>query len=199
MPYAGLGGLLLEAAIRAIGALWFLGAIVLYARLRREAMMDGMLSKLSGMAREMEAEAATWQAEDEAADPPLDEDGEPIVYQDIDAWTPPPPKTPQQLAAEAWEDRDDIARRRVLAVMGVLLMATGLSMAALHPACVWLAAAIVAAQGVYFIWREWTARRAPTPELAAITRPQRSTQAAGWFSLFAAGLVWLAAYAGLIR
>ena len=61
-----------------------------------------------------------------------------------------------------------------------------------------LAAFLVMGQGAYFIWREHTARRAPSAKAADHARPSVSTINAGWVSLFVAGLVWMAAYRGLL-
>jgi hypothetical protein len=97
-----------------------------------------------------------------------------------------------------WIDRDDRARRGWIAAQAVILAATALAMLMLHPFAVWMAAILVLGQGVYFLWRETAARRAPSPEAAAHARPSRSTVNAGWFSLGVALLVWLAAWRGLL-
>ncbi len=67
-------------------------------------------------------------------------------------------------------DRDDAARRGWIAGRAVVLAATGLAMVMLHPAASPMAAFLVLGQGVYFIWRGATARRAPGPEAAARMR-----------------------------
>ena len=61
-----------------------------------------------------------------------------------------------------------------------------------------MAALLVAGQGLYFFWREWTARRAPSAEAAAHARPSAATINAGWVSLIVAMLVWMAAFRGLL-
>lgn len=71
-------------------------------------------------------------------------------------------------------------------------------MAMMHGAAAWLCALLIGAQGGYFLWRERTARNAPTPELAEGARPNASTVNAGWFSLAAGALVWIAAARGLL-
>jgi hypothetical protein len=95
--------------------------------------------------------------------------------------------------ADAWADRDDRWRRRWLVVQGALLLATGLAMGLYHVSAAWLIAALIAAQGVYFLWRERSARTAPTIEAGEGAKPARSTVNAAWFSLFAGSLVWTAA------
>ena len=64
-------------------------------------------------------------------------------------------------ATERWIDRDDAARRGWIAGQAVVLAATALAMMLLHPFAAWLVALLVLGQGVYFIWREHTARHAP--------------------------------------
>jgi hypothetical protein len=107
------------------------------------------------------------------------------------------PETPDP--ATAWIDRDDRARRGWIAAQAVILAATALAMLILHPFASWMVALLVLGQGAYFLWREATARRAPTPEAATHARPSQSTVNAGWFSLAVALLVWLAAFRGLLR
>jgi hypothetical protein len=107
------------------------------------------------------------------------------------------PDQPDPVAA--WIDRDDRLRRGWIAAQAVILAAAALAMLMLHPFASWMAAVLVLGQGVYFLWRESTARRAPTPEAAAHARPSQSTINAGWFSLGVALLVWLAAFRGLLR
>jgi hypothetical protein len=107
------------------------------------------------------------------------------------------PKQPDPVAA--WLDRDDRLRRGWIAAQAVILAATALAMLMLHPFAVWMAAVLVLGQGVYFLWRESIARRAPTPDAAAHARPSPSTVNAGWFSLGVAVIVWLAAFRGLLR
>lgn len=166
---------LLGVLVRLIGLLWAIGSVAIIVQVRREAMFDGMLSKLSSMADEIEADAV-------ASDPGFE----------------PAARDAHRLAHQAWEDADDRARRRWLAIQAVLLGATGLGMAALHPFAVWMVAAVIAAQGLYFFWRERVSRSAPTPELAAGAKPAASTVNAGWFSLAAGVLVWAADARGLL-
>jgi ABC-type nickel/cobalt efflux system permease component RcnA len=109
-------------------------------------------------------------------------------------------ETPDQTdPANAWIDRDDRLRRGWIAGQAVVLAATSLAMLMLHPFASWMAALLVLGQGVYFLWREQTARRAPTAEAAQHARPSASTVNAGWFSIGVALLVWLAAFRGLLR
>jgi hypothetical protein len=102
-------------------------------------------------------------------------------------------------AEEAWTDRDDAARRGWIAGQAVVLAATAIAMMLMHPFASWMVALLVLGQGVYFLWREHTARKAPSPEAAAHARPSKSTVNAGWFSLAVAMLVWAAAFRGLLR
>ncbi len=76
----------------------------------------------------------------------------------------------------------------------VVLVITGLAMMLLHPLASGFVALLVLGQGVYFIWREATARRAPTAEAAAHARPSKATINAGWVSLTIGCLVWMAAF-----
>lgn len=181
-PFTVLGDILLEWIIRGVGGLWLAGAVMLYVSLRREATLDGMIARLDSMAADVDAQPS------ESSDD---------TYGDIDAPVVRPPKSDAQKQAQAWEDRDDRARRRALAAQGLLLAATGLSMLMMHILSAWLCAFLVAAQGGYFLWRERTARGAPTPETADGARPNASTINAGWFSLAAGSLVWVAAARGL--
>jgi ABC-type nickel/cobalt efflux system permease component RcnA len=98
----------------------------------------------------------------------------------------------------AWIDRDDAARRGWIAAQAVVLAATSVAMLMLHPFASWMTALLVLGQGAYFLWREHTARRAPTPEAASHARPSQATVNAGWVSLAVALLVWLAAWRGLL-
>lgn len=112
---------------------------------------------------------------------------------DLDA-NAPSTETPE----DRWINRDDAARRGWIAAQAVVLTATALSMLILHPFAAWMAALLVTGQGVYFFWREHTARHAPSPEAAEHARPSPSTVNAGWVSLAIALLVWLAAFRGLL-
>jgi hypothetical protein len=105
-------------------------------------------------------------------------------------------EVPQKVERRA--DRDDAARRGWIAGQAVVLAATALAMILLHSLAVWLVALLVAGQGVYFTWREYVARRAPSAEAAAHARPSASTVNAGWVSLVIAMLVWSAAFRGLL-
>lgn len=147
---------LLGWIIRVVGLMWLIGAFVLVNSLRRDAMLDGMISKLDRIATDLAGEGK--------------------------------PKD----AAEAWIDRDERNRRRWLGAQAVLLGVTGLSMAILSRFSVYLVAALIAAQGVYFLVREMAVRAAPTDEAREDARPSRSTVNAGWFSVAVGGLVWLA-------
>ncbi len=107
-------------------------------------------------------------------------------------------KPAEDAAIERWKDRDDAARRGWIAGQAVVLIATALAMILLHPSATWMVALLVMGQGVYFIWREWTARRAPSTEAASHARPTRATVNAGWASLVVAMLVWSAAFRGVL-
>jgi hypothetical protein len=164
--------------------LWLLGAFMLFRQIRMEMALDRMTSQLETMARDLEAEAA--------------DDG----FADIDA--PPERRVKSaaeaaEAAEEAWIDRDDAARRGWIAGQAVLLTATSLAMLMMHAVAAWLVAGLVIGQGVYFFWRERTARRAPSAEAADHARPSKSTVNAGWVSLVVAMLVWAAAFRGLLN
>src|SRR5690349_21418840 len=108
-------------------------------------------------------------------------------------------KAPIEKSAEDnWIDKDDTARRGWIAAQAVVLAATALAMILLHPFASWMAALLVTGQGVYFFWREHTARNAPSPAAAEHARPSSATVNAGWVSLAIAILVWLAAFRGLL-
>jgi hypothetical protein len=102
-------------------------------------------------------------------------------------------------ANERWADRDDAARRGWIAGQAVVLMATAIAMILLLVIAAWMAALLVIGQGLYFFWREWTARRAPTAEAALHARPSAATVNAGWVSLAVAMLVWMAGFRGLLN
>jgi len=173
---------LLGWIIRIAGLFWLFGAFMLYRQIRMEMMLDRMTSRIETMTRDFEAGSA-------------DEDS----YGDIDAPVKPRERTPEEQAIDAWTDRDDAARRGWIAAQSVVLGVTALSMMLLHPLAAWLVALLVIGQGVYFIWREYTARRAPNAECAAHARPSASTVNAGWFSLVVAILVWAAAFRGVLH
>ena len=160
--------------IRIAGLFWLAGAFMLLRQIRNEMALDRMTARIEDMARDF------------AHDESLAADDRPRV------------KGASELAANRRQDRDDAARRGWIAGQAVVLAATGLAMMLMHPFAAWLAALLVLGQGVYFIWREYTARRAPDTEAAAHARPTRSTVNAGWFSLIIAMFVWMAAFRGLL-
>lgn len=118
------------------------------------------------------------------------------VARDLEAGSGEPGATPDTV--DVWIDRDDAARRGWIAAQAVILAAASVAMLMLHPFAAWMAALLVLGQGAYFLWREHTARRAPSPEAAAHARPSRATVNAGWVSLAVAILVWLAAGRGVL-
>lgn len=161
-------------SIRLAGLFWVLGSFMLFRQIRMEMALDRMTSKLEAMTRDFEP----------------DPDDEPDGHLQ---------RSPEQRAVDAWMDRDDSARRGWIAGQAVVLAATGLAMMMLHPFASPLAAFLVFGQGVYFIWREGTARRAPSHEAAAHARPSKSTVNAAWVSLTIACLIWMAAYRGVLH
>jgi hypothetical protein len=168
---------LLGLIIRLAGLFWLLGAFALVRQIRMEMMLDRMTSQTEGMAKTMPGDAAG-DAADEA----------------------PGSGTSAEEAANArWKDRDDAARRGWIAGQAVVLIATALAMIMLHRLAAWLVALLVMGQGLYFFWREWTARRAPTAEAATHARPTRATVNAGWASLVVAMLVWSATFRGVLH
>jgi hypothetical protein len=167
---------LLGLIIRLAGLFWLLGAFALVRQIRMEMMLDRMTSQIEGMAEKVARDAA--EAEGDAREPT---------------------KPADETAIERWKDRDDAARRGWIAGQAVVLAATAISMILLHPFASWMAALLVIGQGVYFFWREWTARRAPTVEAAAHVRPSAATVNAGWVSLAVAMLVWTAAFRNLLN
>jgi hypothetical protein len=166
--------LVLGWVIRAAGLFWLIGSFMLFRQIRLEMALDRMSSKLGAITRDLEAEAAS--------------DG----HAGIDA-------SPEQQAVDLWTDRDDAARRGWIAGQAVVLAITGLAMLILHPLASGFVALLVLGQGIYFIWRETTARRAPTAEAARHARPSPSTINAGWVCLFVACLVWMAAFRGVLH
>lgn len=163
---------LLGLIIRLAGLFWLLGAFALVRQIRMEMMLDRMTSQIEGMAEKVAREAAEAEAG--------------------------PDKPTDKTAIERWKDRDDAARRGWIAGQAVVLIATALAMILLHPLAVWLVALLVTGQGLYFFWREWTARRAPNAEAASHARPTRATVNAGWASLVVAILVWSASFRGVL-
>lgn len=166
---------LLGLIIRLAGLFWLLGAFALVRQIRMEMMLDRMTSQIEGMAEKVARDAA--EAEGAAREPT---------------------KPADETAIERWKDRDDAARRGWIAGQAVVLIATALAMILLHPLAVWLVALLVTGQGLYFFWREWTARRAPNAEAASHARPTRATVNAGWASIVVAILVWSASFRGVL-
>ncbi|HEY7800738.1 MAG TPA: hypothetical protein VIA80_18370 [Hyphomonadaceae bacterium] len=171
---------LLQWSVRLAGLFWLVGAFMLFRQIRTEMALDSLTAKLEKTARDLEV-----------VGPPTADDQFPAA--------PSRKETPAKEAANRWADRDDAARRGWIAGQAVVLAATSLAMILLHSFAVWMVALLVAGQGVYFIWREHVARRAPTAEAAAHARPSASTVNAGWISLIIAMLVWSAAFRGLLR
>ncbi len=180
--------------IRIAGLFWLIGSFMLFRQIRSEMALDRMTAQISAAADAMEAEAEALDSAIRDADDDTD-DG----YGDIDAPVKRRKRSDAEKAAEAWMDRDDAARRGWIAGQAVVLAATAISMILLHPFASWMAALLVIGQGVYFFWREWTARRAPTIEAAAHARPSAATVNAGWVSLAVAMLVWTAAFRNLLN
>ncbi len=160
---------LLEWIVRGAGLLWLVGSFMLFRQIRAEMALDTMTASLEKTARELDAQS-----------------GE-------------PPRMKPADPDEDWTDRDDRARRGWIAAQAVVLTATALAMLMLHPFASWMVGLLVLGQGFYFFWREYTARRAPSPTAAEHARPSKATVNAGWMSLFVAILVWLAAYRGLLH
>jgi hypothetical protein len=166
---------LLGLIIRLAGLFWLLGAFALVRQIRMEMMLDRTTSQIEGMAEKVARDSA--EAEGDAREPT---------------------KPADETAIERWKDRDDAARRGWIAGQAVVLIATALAMILLHPLAVWLVALLVTGQGLYFFWREWTARRAPNAEAARHARPTRATVNAGWASIVVAILVWSASFRGVL-
>lgn len=180
-PLEAVSDAILPWIIRIAGLFWLLGAFLLFRQIRVEMALDRMTARIEELAEDFQGLA--------------DED----TYGDIDAPVRPREKSDEEKAVDAWMDRDDAARRGWIAGQSVVLAATAITMILLHPFSAWLAALLVLGQGVYFIWREHTARRAPNAEAAAHARPNAATINAGWVSLGVAALIWLAAFRGLLR
>ncbi len=167
-PLDAVANAVLPWIIRLAGLFWLIGAFALIRQIRMEMTLDRMTARIEDMARD---------------------------FADNDK---PSLKSATELPAERWQSRDDAARRGWIAGQSVVLAATGIAMVLMHPFAAWMAALLVLGQGVYFIWREYTARRAPDAEAAAHARPTRATVNAGWVSLVVAMLVWTAAFRGLL-
>ena len=176
--------------IRIAGFLWLVGAFMLFRQIRMEMALDQMTTRIEAMARSVEADSPP----DEIAADDADD-----TYGALDAPVTPRARSDEEKASEAWMDRDDAARRGWIAGQAVVLGATAIAMIILHPIAAWMVALLVLGQGVYFIWREHTARRAPNAETADHARPTESTVNAAWFSLVVATLVWAAAFRGLLK
>jgi ABC-type nickel/cobalt efflux system permease component RcnA len=185
-PFEAISDAILPWIIRIAGLLWLFGAFMLFRQIRMEMALDQMTSQIEQMARSVEADAPPDETSDD-------------TYGDIDAPVTPRARSNEEKAAEAWMDRDDAARRGWIAGQAVVLAITAITMVILHPFAAWMVALLVLGQGVYFIWREYTARRAPDAETAEHARPSASTVNAAWFSLVVATLVWAAAFRGLLR
>ncbi len=179
---------LLGWIIRFAGLFWLFGAFMLFRQIRMEMALDRMSLQLETMAREIEADAAEQGI---TAENDVDEG-----FADRPASRTP--ADPQGKALEAWMDRDDAARRGWIAAQAIVLTATALAMILLHPFAAGMVALLVLGQGAYFIWREYTARHAPSAEAAAHARPSAATVNAGWLSLAVAILVWLGAFRGIL-
>src|SRR5690606_13572917 len=133
---------LLEWTVRLAGLFWLVGAFMLFRQIRTEMALDSLTAKLEKTARDLERDAlASGDFE------------KPVIR-----------KTSAQEATDRWTDRDDAARRGWIAAQAVVLAATALAMLLLHPFAAWMVALLVLGQGAYFLWRETTARRAPSPE-----------------------------------
>lgn len=180
--------------IRIAGLFWLIGSFMLFRQIRTEMALDRMTRMIGDAADALEREVAA--ADDAISDADgLDADG----YGDIDAPVRRREKSAAERAEERWIDRDDTARRGWIAGQAVVLLATAMTMILLHRLAAWMAALLVIGQGVYFFWREHTARRAPSKSAATHARPSAATVNAGWVSLAVAMLVWAAAFRGLLN
>ena len=177
--------------IRSAGLFWLIGSFMLFRQIRGEMALDRMTAQISAAADAMETEA-------EALDTAIRDTGD-ERHGDLNAPVKRRKQSDAEKAVERWLDRDDAARRGWIAGQAVVLAATGVTMILLHPFAAWLLALLVTGQGVYFFWREFTARRAPNAEAALHARPTASTVNAGWVSLAVAMLVWMAAFRGLLN
>ena len=135
--------------IRLAGLFWLIGAFALIRQIRMEMTLDRMTARIEEMARDFAQDDAC--AKTQAAREERRRRG---------------CRTLARIAtmprgAAGSPDRPSCWRRR------------GIAMMLLHPFAAWMVALLVLGQGVYFIWREWTARRAPDAEAAAHARPTR--------------------------
>lgn len=168
--------------VRLAGLFWLLGAFMLFRQIRTEMALDRMAARIEKMTPDANPSRT---AED--------------TYGDIDALVQRRVKSETEKANDRWLDRDDAARRGWIAGQAIVLAATAIAMVLLHPLASGLAALLVLGQGVYFIWRETTARRAPDADLADHARPTAATVNAAWVSLGIACLVWIAAIRGVLH
>jgi hypothetical protein len=160
--------------VRLAGLFWVFGGFMLLRQIRMEMALDRMTSDLERAVREIGPDARDEAPAGDAT-------------------------TSEQQAVDRWMDRDDAARRGWIAGQAVVLIVTGLAMMLLHPLASGFVALLVLGQGVYFIWRETTARRAPGAAAAAHARPSPATINAGWVSLIVGCLVWMAAFRGVLH
>ena len=174
MSFEAFSNALLQWIIRGAGLLWLIGAFALFRQIRAEMVLDRITAELEKVASALGAET-----------PPETPNGR-------------RQKSQAELAEDIWIGRDDAARRGWIAAQAVVLAATALAMLMLHPFASWMVALLVLGQGVYFFWREHTARHAPSATAAEHARPTQSTINAGWISLAIAILVWAAAWRGLL-
>ena len=170
MSFEAFSNALLQWIIRGAGLLWLIGAIALFRQIRAEMVLDRITAELEKAASTLGADAPPDRRQ----------------------------KSQAELAEDKWIGRDDAARRGWIAAQAVVLAATALAMLMLHPFASWMVALLVVGQGVYFFWREHTARHAPSPTAAEHARPTQSTVNAGWISLAIAILIWAAAFRGLL-
>lgn len=185
-PLQAVSDAVLPWIIRMAGLFWLIGSFMLFRQIRAEMALDAMTAQISAAADALDREIA-------GVDEEIDD------YGDIDAPVKRREKSAAEIAEERWIDRDDAARRGWIAGQAVVLAATALAMMLMHRFAAWMVALLVIGQGVYFFWREWTARRAPSAEAALHARPSASTVNAGWVSLIVAMLVWTAAFRGLLN
>jgi hypothetical protein len=189
MTFEAFSNGLLQWIIRGAGLLWLVGAFVLFRQIRAEMALDRMTAQLEKAAQDLGRDVA--EAEDEGVQDHIDPLGNPRQPHSV-------MKSAAEKAEDLWIDKDDAARRGWIAAQAVILAATALAMLMLHPFASWMVALLVLGQGVYFFWREHTARHAPSPDAAEHARPGKSTINAGWVSLAIAILVWAAAWRGLL-
>jgi hypothetical protein len=163
----------LPVLIRVAGIVWIVVASGLFLWLGRRAALERELVRMTAEAETSDADTrrrpSPWSRYKEHSDP-----------------------------VENWIERDDRNRRRLLLAHGALLLLSGLSMVFLHVSAPWCMAALVAAQGVYFLQRGHAARRAPTRKAAEHARPSRPSLRVGWVSLAVGEMVWFADARGVL-